>query len=88
MELVAKRALAATSSVDFGLYGFTAEDNLDALEGLIAAGATAFKCFIGNTFGDLPAPSTGAMLEGFQIIARSGLRISLHAEEATTMARR
>lgn len=87
-ELAEKRALAAKSSVDFGLYGLLAEDNLDELEGLIAAGANAFKCFMGNTFGDLPAPSTGAMLEGFEIIARTGLRISLHAEEATIMARR
>ncbi|MFQ3622773.1 MAG: dihydroorotase family protein, partial [Acetobacteraceae bacterium] len=87
-ELREKQALAAKSFVDFGLYGLLAEDNLDELEGLIAAGANAFKCFMGNTFGDLPAPSTGAMLEGFEIIARSGLRISLHAEEASIMARR
>jgi dihydroorotase len=87
-ELAEKQALAAKSCIDYGLYGLLAEDNLDDLEGLIAAGVNAFKCFMGNTFGDLPAPSTGAMLEGFEILARSGLRISLHAEEATIMARR
>jgi dihydroorotase len=43
---------------------------------------------MGNTFGNLPSPSTGAMLEGFEIIAPSGLRISLHAETASIMAHR
>jgi dihydroorotase len=87
-ELRAKQEAARKSCVDFGLYGLLAEDNLDEIEGLIAAGANAFKCFMGNTFGNLPSPSTGAMLEGFEIISRHGLRISLHAEEATIMARR
>ena len=53
---------------------------------LVAGGVAAFKCFMGNTFGNLPSPSTGAMLEGFEIIARHGLRISLHAETASIMA--
>jgi dihydroorotase len=41
---------------------------------------------MGNTTGNLPSPSTGAMLEGFEIIARHGHRISLHAETASIMA--
>jgi dihydroorotase len=87
-ELRAKQEAARKSCVDFGIYGLLAEDNLDELEGLIAAGTNAFKCFMGNTFGNLPSPSTGAMLEGFEIIARHGLRISLHAETASIMAHR
>lgn len=87
-ELRAKREAARKSCVDFGLYGLLAEDNLAELDGLVAAGANAFKCFMGNTFGNLPSPSTGAMLEGFEIVARHGLRISLHAETASIMAHR
>ena len=87
-ELRQKQEAARKACVDFGLYGLLAEDNLDELEGLVAAGANAFKCFMGNTFGNLPSPSTGAMLEGFEIIARHGLRISLHAETASIMAHR
>jgi len=34
-----------------------------------------FKCFMGNTFGNLPAPSDGAMLEGFEIWARHGMAL-------------
>jgi dihydroorotase len=84
--LAQKFALAAKARVDFGLYGLLAEDNIDHLEGLIAGGAAAFKCFMGNTTGNLPSPSTGAMLEGFEIVAKHGHRISLHAETASIMA--
>ncbi|MFT7391099.1 MAG: dihydroorotase [Paracoccaceae bacterium] len=86
VEMRAKQDCARKACVDYGIYGLLAEDNIDEIPGLIAAGANAFKCFMGNTFGNLPSPSTGAMLEGFEIIAQSGLRISLHAETASIMA--
>lgn len=85
-ELRDKQAAARKSHVDFGIYGLLAEDNIEELPGLIEGGVNAFKCFMGNTFGNLPSPSTGAMLEGFEVIAPSGLRISLHAEDASIMA--
>jgi dihydroorotase len=88
VEFRAKQEAARKACVDFGIYGLLAEDNLGELEGLVAAGANAFKCFMGNTFGNLPSPSTGAMLEGFEILAPTGLRISLHAETASIMAHR
>ena len=74
--------------VDFGIYGLLDEDNVDELDALIDNGAAAFKCFMGNTFGDLPAPSDGAMLEGFEVLARRGVRCTVHAENASIMARR
>ena len=74
--------------VDFGIYGLLDEDNIDELDALIDNGAAAFKCFMGNTFGDLPAPSDGAMLEGFEVLARRGIRCTVHAENASIMARR
>ncbi len=86
VEFQKKQDCAKKACVDFGIYGLLAEDNIDEIDGLIAAGANAFKCFMGNTFGNLPSPSTGAMLEGFEKIAASGLRISLHAETASIMA--
>ncbi|MGG7564859.1 allantoinase AllB [Rhodovulum sp. DZ06] len=85
-ELRQKQDCAKKACVDFGIYGLMAEDNVDELEALAAAGANAFKCFMGNTFGNLPSPSTGAMLEGFEIAAKTGLRVSLHAETASIMA--
>lgn len=82
-----KLALAERQAyVDFGLYGLMAEDNVDQLEALAESGVIGFKCFMGNTFGNLPSPSTGAMLEAFERVAPYGLRTSLHAETASIMA--
>jgi dihydroorotase len=87
--LAEKLKLASEKAhVDFGLYGLLAEDNLGELEALAEGGAIGFKCYMGNTFGHLPSPSTGAMLEGFEIVARTGKRISLHAETASINMRR
>lgn len=82
-HLEEKRALAeAKSLVDFGLYGLLGEHNLAELEPLAAAGVIGFKLFLGNTTGDLPCPSDGAVLEGFEILAALGLRCSIHAENS------
>lgn len=78
----------AQAYVDYGIYGLVDEKNVNDLEPLIAAGVTGFKCFMGNTFGDLPAPSDGAMLEAFEILAKHGMRCTVHAENASIMARR
>jgi dihydroorotase len=43
---------------------------------------------MGNTFGKIPSPSTGAMLEAFETVAPTGKRISLHAETNSIMERR
>ena len=84
-----KQDIAARQAyVDYGIYGLLDEGNIDQLEALADAGVSGFKCFMGNTFGDLPAPSDGAMLEGFEILARRGLRCTVHAENASIMARR
>ena len=84
-----KQDIAARQAyVDYGIYGLLDEKNIGQLEALIDAGVSSFKCFMGNTFGDLPAPSDGAMLEGFEILARRGMRCTVHAENASIMARR
>ena len=43
---------------------------------------------MGNTFGKIPSPSTGAMLEAFEVVGPTGKRISLHAETNSIMERR
>ena len=70
------------SIVDYGIYGLLGEHNLDQLEPLAEAGVIGYKLFLGNTTGDLPCPSDGAVLEGFEILARLGLRCSIHAENS------
>jgi dihydroorotase len=87
--LAAKHAIAAGKAhVDFGLYGLLGEDTIENVPALVAGGVIGFKCYMGNTFGKIPSPSTGAMLEGFEVVAKTGKRISLHAETNSIMERR
>lgn len=83
-----KQEAAKKAHVDYGIYGLLDENNLHLLEPLMDAGVTGFKAFVGNTFGNLPSPSDGALLEGLEILARRGLRCTIHAENSSIMARR
>ncbi len=64
------------------------EDSIAHVGALIEGGIIGFKLYMGNTFGNIPSPSTGAMLEAFEVVAPTGNRISLHAETNSIMARR
>ncbi len=87
--LAEKHEIAASKAhVDFGLYGLLGEDTIDNVPELIAGGVIGFKLYMGNTFGKIPSPSTGAMLEAFEVVAETGKRISLHAETNSIMERR
>jgi dihydroorotase len=84
-----KHAIAAAKAhVDYGLYGLLGEDTMGNVGALIEGGVIGFKLYMGNTFGQIPSPSTGAMLECFEIVAPTGKRVSLHAETNSIMERR
>src|SRR5437762_1646400 len=88
-ELAAKHRIAAGKAhVDFGLYGLLGEDTIEHVPALVDGGVVGFKLYMGNTFGKIPSPSTGAMLEAFEVVAPTGKRISLHAETNSIMERR
>ena len=55
---------------------------------LVEGGVIGFKLYMGNTFGKIPSPSTGGMLEAFEVVAPTGKRIGLHAETNSIMERR
>jgi len=87
--LAAKHKIAAGKAcVDFGLYGLLGEDTIAQVPALVDGGVIGFKLYMGNTFGKIPSPSTGAMLEAFEVVAPTGKRISLHAETNSIMERR
>jgi dihydroorotase len=87
--LAAKHAIAsAKAHIDYGLYGLLGEDTIANVPELVAGGIIGFKLYMGNTFGKIPSPSTGAMLEAFEVVAPTGKRVSLHAEENSIMERR
>ncbi|GAB4063030.1 dihydroorotase family protein [Uliginosibacterium sediminicola] len=83
-----KLRAAEASYVDFGIHALLGDDTVGHLEDLLEHGATSFKAFVGNTFGNLPAPSDGALLEAFEILAPLGIRTVVHAENSSIMARR
>src|SRR5712692_5201045 len=82
------RIAAASAHVDFGLYGLLGEDTIEHVPALVDGGVIGFKLYMGNTFGKIPCPSTGAMLEAFEAVAPTGKRVSLHAETNSIMERR
>ncbi len=87
--LAAKHQIAASKAhVDFGLYGLLGEDTIANVPALVDGGVIGFKLYMGNTFGKIPSPDTGATLECFEVAAVSGKRISLHAENNEIMERR
>src|SRR5882757_572556 len=86
--LAAKHKMAASKAhVDFGLYGLLGEDTIQHVPEL-AKTVIGFKLYMGNTFGKIASPSTGAMLEAFEVVAPTGKRVSLHAETNSIMERR
>jgi dihydroorotase len=87
--LAEKHRIADESAhVDFGLYGLLGEDTIAHVPALVAGGIVGFKLYMGNTFGKIATPSTGAMLEAFEVVARTGKRVALHAETNSIMERR
>ncbi|MBO8140883.1 MAG: dihydroorotase family protein [Firmicutes bacterium] len=73
--------LAGRAYVDYGLYAVIDESNYAELPGLAAAGAIAFKLFLGPTTGDIRAPGWGRLMEVFETVARLGLPLVVHAED-------
>jgi dihydroorotase len=86
--LAAKHRIAVEKAhVDFGLYGLLGEDTIEHVPEM-AKSVIGFKLYMGNTFGKIPTPSTGGMLEAFEVVAPTGKRVSLHAETNSIMERR
>jgi len=60
--LAAKHKMAAGKAhIDYGLYAVLGEDSIEHVPALIETGVIGFKLYMGNTFGKIPSPSTGAM---------------------------
>jgi dihydroorotase/allantoinase len=47
---------------------------------LAEAGVCGYKVFLGETIGQIPAPDDGMLLDAFEAITKTGLRIGFHAE--------
>ncbi|GAC1318505.1 MAG: dihydroorotase [Chloroflexota bacterium] len=84
-----KQRLAESKSYcDFGLLGLVVQDNVDDLAPMAQAGVVGYKCFLGESIGNIPAPDDGMLLDAFAHIARTGLRIGFHAENNAILQHR
>ncbi|MDG7007840.1 MAG: allantoinase AllB [Nitrososphaerota archaeon] len=71
------------SIVDFGIFGVVLPTNLDKVQELAAQGAVGYKIFMGETVGNLPSPDDWELVLAFKEIAKTGLRVGVHAENRT-----
>ena len=70
----------AKAVVDYGLYGLLTTGNLHEVKPLAEAGVIGYKCFMGETLGNVGPPSDGEMLDQFTDVGCLDLRVSVHAE--------
>ena len=79
-------AAAASSALDFGMWGGLVPSNLDRLGELHARGALGFKAFMcPSGLDEFAACDTRTLREGMQRIAALGSILLLHAEDAETV---
>jgi len=69
------------SYVDYGIYAVIVEGNLDQILPLAEAGVAGYKIFLGETVGNIPAPQDGEIIDAWRIMAETGLRCGVHAED-------
>lgn len=81
-----KRRLAGEKAYcDFGILGLVVQENVAELQPMARSGVVGYKCFLGETVGNIPAPDDGMLLDAFREIAAVGLRVGFHAENNEIM---
>lgn len=72
---------AATSAIDFGLWGGLTPDNLDHLDDLAECGVVGFKAFMSSSgTADFRHADDATLYHGMVAAARLGLPVAVHAE--------
>ncbi len=74
-------AVQGTSYVDFGVYAVIVEGSLREILPLAEAGVVGYKIFLGETVGNIPAPQDGEIIDAWRIMAETGLRCGVPAED-------
>ncbi|HEV2281644.1 MAG TPA: dihydroorotase [bacterium] len=69
------------SYVDFGIYAVIVEGSGKDILPLADAGVVGYKIFMGETVGNVPAPQDGEIIDAWRIVAETGLRCGVHAED-------
>jgi len=71
---------SAKAYCDFGLVGVIMGTNVDKVFEMAKAGIVGYKCFLGETVGNLPSPDDGQFVDALTQIRQTGMRIGIHAE--------
>ena len=71
--------------VDYGLIAAIVGDSIPEIPKLAEAGINVFKIFMGETVGGIPSPDDGGILKAFRLVAETGLRVGVHAENNAIM---
>jgi dihydroorotase len=69
------------SIVDFGIFAVVLPSNLGRIRELAGLGIVGYKIFMGETVGNLPSLDDQEMSRAFEEVAKSGLRVGVHAED-------
>lgn len=76
-----KLECAKKSYCDYGIYAVLVEGKGDQILPLAKAGVCGYKIFMGETIGNIPAPSDGEIIEQWTTMSQTGLRCGVHAED-------
>ncbi len=85
--LRAKMKAAEKALVDYAFYGLLTMGSAPEIAPMVDAGVIGFKCYMAETTGNVASPSEGEMREDLALVGRAGRRVSVHAEDASTIKR-
>ncbi len=89
LEVERKRALiGAKAYCDVGVFGLLGQDNLEHLHPMAEGGVIGFKCFLGQSVGNIPPPSDGVLLAALGEVAALSMRVGFHAEDDAILRER
>ncbi|HEY3249232.1 MAG TPA: dihydroorotase family protein [bacterium] len=66
---------------DYAVLGVITEGNAEEIVPLAGAGVIGYKVFMGETVGNIPAPSEGSLVDAWRMVRETGLRCAVHAED-------
>jgi allantoinase len=69
------------SYCDYGIYAVLMEGSIPHILPLADAGVCGYKIFMGDTIGNIPAPTDGEIIDQWKVMAETGLRCGVHAED-------
>jgi dihydroorotase len=69
------------SFCDYAIYAVLMEGSLQHILPLAEAGVCGYKIFMGETIGKIEPPSDGEMIDQWKLMAETGLRCGVHAED-------